>query len=964
MKSGMQLFYPILILGLFSAISLFGQKDSVEHWRQKGIDRFDNDEFQDAINAFDLAKTFDGAEAFKDIESWIQKSYEGYVVQLQEARDAANLEAKIGNLVGTAYVLAKQNPTHALRVLEAAQRLKADNKSTLLFLNDLISTPYPAFYNQMLKHEDEVSATAACPDADWLVTGSFDGKAWIWNTAGVLQDSLIGHQEAISTVAISPNGQLIATGSWDNEVKIWTKEGELLHTLEDHIGDISSIDFSPDGTHLATASWDKTFKIWEVASGTMLMTVNAHEDYVSSIRYAPNGQSILTGSWDKSLKLWDINGQLLQIYTGHSGSVSSVAFSPDGATIASGSWDRTLRTWSKKGQLLNEFIGHEDTVDDIEFSKDGKHLFSASADRTARLWNLAGAELQSYRGHSNKIRDLALSSDGKRLYLASSDFYLSQWALRGNEISAYPQENEVMDLAFTKDGHMLCGLKNGTSVLIDNQQNVRLKLIGHKDEVTSVAISPDEQYYVTGSKDNKLILWDKTGNQLQIYKEHDSDVTDVAFSPDGQWILSGSWDDEARIWDLEGNCKLVYKGHSLDIYSVAISPDQSYIVTGSRDRSAHVWTPEGELIAKLSNRSGKISAVAISHDNSMILTGSNDQNVKLWSREGKLLRILRGHQKLLKAVAFSPDDKLILSVSEDQVAKVWDLQGNELQNYYGHTETIHTAVFHPDGRSVVSTGGDKVINTWLLKSAYLQTDQIMPLALEDKVNYGLDISDQERLAYEEQKKNKKRKPFHPENILVGVEKSLEKEEDHNYRLYLSHYYSMKAYLSKGTDVLEKIALQETAVTELERSFAIKPAQIKLSRGSINTQSWMYMNLAIWHLANQNTDKALEMSQKSLSYEPDESFRAILDLKRALILSFDDQMEEAKKLIMDQKEKEIPTNKEFHQVFGLVQGFYMQEEDVYNNKMKFLIKDDLQYLQKLGVNHPNLDLVKQLLEAKP
>lgn len=57
---------------------------------------------------------------------------------------------------------------------------------------------------------------------------------------------------------------------------------------------------------------------------------------------------------------------------------------------------------------------------------------------------------------------------------------------------------------------------------------------GHKENVNSVAFSPDGQYVLTGSADRTAKLWDLYGQELQTFIGHGASVHGVAFLPMGK----------------------------------------------------------------------------------------------------------------------------------------------------------------------------------------------------------------------------------------------------------------------------------------------------------------------------------------------------------------------------------------------------------------------------------------------
>ena len=77
----------------------------------------------------------------------------------------------------------------------------------------------------MRGHEDSVRAVAISPDNHWLVTGSEDNTARLWDLTGpdlaAAPIVLRGHENEIHTVAISPNNHWLVTGSGDNTARLW-----------------------------------------------------------------------------------------------------------------------------------------------------------------------------------------------------------------------------------------------------------------------------------------------------------------------------------------------------------------------------------------------------------------------------------------------------------------------------------------------------------------------------------------------------------------------------------------------------------------------------------------------------------------------------------------------------------------------------------------------------------------------
>jgi len=550
---------------------------------------------------------------------------------------------------------------------------------------------------QFVGHTAWVYAVAVSPDGKYVLTGSLDNTARLWEAASGREiRSFTGHNAGVVAVAFSPDGQYVLTGSNDQTARLWeTATGREIRSFTGHTAGLTRVAFSPDGRYVLTGSGDNTARLWETATGQALRTFSGHSSLVSAVAFSPDGQYVLTGSLDQTARIWDLaTGREVRQFTGHTGGVNAVAYSPDGRYVLTGSNDTTARLWeASTGQEVRAFTGHDSYVYAVAFSPDGKYVLTSSADKTARLWDaLTGQQLRTFIGHTSSVRDATFSPDGHEILTAGDDSIARSW---------------------------------------DAGTGPSLRLFaGGVGGLAGVAFSPDGQYILT-AQGNTAWLWETaTGQMVRVYSGHTKDVTSLAFSPDGQYVLTGSYDHTVRLWGAQtGQPLRVFTGFPVGVVSVAFSPDSRLVaatgpggLAGSflASGTTYLWdAATGQQIASFEIGPSKeaadpLSVLAFSPDGKNLLIRGFDTAVSLVDiRTGRELRTFAGHTTYVRSGAFSPDGRSVLTGSEDKTARLWDTQtGREIRQFTDQTSTILSVAFSPDGKYVLSGHDDSTARLW------------------------------------------------------------------------------------------------------------------------------------------------------------------------------------------------------------------------------------------------------------
>jgi WD40 repeat protein/tetratricopeptide (TPR) repeat protein len=584
-----------------------------------------------------------------------------------------------------------------------------------------------------LGHWDGVMSAAFSPDGRYILTGSWDSTARLWEMdTGREVRKFEPHGGLITDAAFSPDGRYVLTASWDDTVRLW--EAQTGRELRRFPGNplpapFCTGTFSPNGKYVLTAGSDKGALLWEVETGKRVRRFEGHADNITSSAFSRDGRYVLTGSLDHTARLWEVEtGKQVRSFEGHSDKINSVAFSPDGRHVLTASDDKTARLWeTETGREVRRIEGHSKSVKSAAFSPDGRHVLTGSEDKTARLWESeTGIEVRRFEGHSEGVTSAAFSSDGRYVLTGSYEPTARLWeAETGTEVRQFAGNSlQVWSVAFSPDGEYVLAGGSGKGASLWNLETGRKvrTFQGRLGTGNSVAFSPDGGYVLTGSYDKTARLWETaTGREVHRFEGHSSDVTSVAFSPNGRYVLTGSKDKTARLWEVEtGREARRFEGHSDVIQSVAFSPDGRYVLTGSgqprgSDNTARLWESEtGREIRRFEGHSALVYSVAFSPNGRYVATASGDGTVRLWESEtGREAQRIAVHFNGFHSVAFSADGRYVLTGGEDNTARLWEAEtGRQVRRFDGHSGWVQSVAFSPDGRYVLTAGTDSTTRLW------------------------------------------------------------------------------------------------------------------------------------------------------------------------------------------------------------------------------------------------------------
>jgi WD40 repeat protein len=195
-------------------------------------------------------------------------------------------------------------------------------------------------------------AIAFAPDGATLAVADDGGMVRLLDgTTGRSLGDPLAHGSGILVVAFSPGGRWLLTGSRDGHARLWDPAQRILAVTLPHPGEVRCAAFRPStgsaGDVFATAGEDGTARLWDCTTGQPIGGPLSHRGRVECLAFRPDGNVVATGSLDGTVRLWcAVTSLPIGPPLAHGGTVQTLVFSPDGRRLASGGSDATVRCWT------------------------------------------------------------------------------------------------------------------------------------------------------------------------------------------------------------------------------------------------------------------------------------------------------------------------------------------------------------------------------------------------------------------------------------------------------------------------------------------------------------------------------------------------------------------------------------------------------------------------------------------
>ncbi len=620
-------------------------------------------------------------------------------------------------------------------------------------------------------HGDSVTACAISADGAFVLTGSSDCSAILWDVqTGANLRTFVGHEKGVNFVALSADGMLALTGSSDEKTfHLWnTRTGQAMCTYSS-LSRLAAL--SADGSAVI-GERHSHFELLDLRGGNRRSLRFGEETL--AIALSADGSVVMLvershgTTWVKSFDSRTMKGRSLFSLPYFYGRPDVIVFSSDGKTVLEldkREGKTVCRVWNMETGSIHRSFDVDTRVKHVVLSADGALALMGTVNSTL-LWDLRNGTKLSTVGPHVFVQSVALSADGKLACTGAEDGTCNIWDTQtGNQVRILKGHDQTLRdcgpsnvaASLNNDGRMVLTAKWG-SLIFDKQTYRKYDFQLANDRRVCVAASSDATCVLAGQGDSHIILDTRTGQSRTLSRKLGG-TTDVALSSDGTTAFAGSIDKPCGIlWDTHTfghHSSFEWKGTKLPKGSgvirngrltipitgssaglVVLSADGTVCFTGIGDHASTLWDVKtGKELRTFQHGHDHITAVGISSNGALAVTGFHHGIATLWnSHSGEEIRKFKNHRSTIRLIVVSSDGNLVLMGSDDRTAILWDLHtGVEQVTFKGHASPITALALSNDCKRVLTCGSDGTTRIWDTKTG----DELCTLFVFDAGNHWL-----------------------------------------------------------------------------------------------------------------------------------------------------------------------------------------------------------------------------------
>ena len=272
--------------------------------------------------------------------------------------------------------------------------------------------------------------------------------------------------------------------------------------------DIRVVTFTANGEYLVSGDGDKV-RVWRVEDGKQMATMAAKR--VSCLAVSKDGRWIAAGTFSGYAFVW--HAKTYKKVFAHNEDLSDILgvdFSPDSTRVVTASKNRTATVWDVAARKKALTLDHEEWVVAAKYSLQGDRI-AAAAFGSVRVWDSNDGRLLvqikinvTPRFNTGLLwfnTDFFVISDNKIIqFEASTGSAIAEWSVADT--------NNTSSIALPHHREFITYSTNDTVTFWDTSTHTRIGLIQLTQNISSIALSPDDRLLAIGGNSGKIAIRD------------------------------------------------------------------------------------------------------------------------------------------------------------------------------------------------------------------------------------------------------------------------------------------------------------------------------------------------------------------------------------------------------------------------------------------------------------------------
>jgi U3 small nucleolar RNA-associated protein 13 len=461
-----------------------------------------------------------------------------------------------------------------------------------------------------------------------LVSGDLNGVIKVWDLVKRKAIATLNeHENAVRGFAFAgDDSQYLVSGGRDDIVIVWdTKywKSKKIISAQQKIEALTLL----DQDHVCTGGDEPVLKVWSISKGILIAETKKPIEEMEIIGLLPTDHNSLFIVYsDQTIAEVDTTlieqGREIEIsrtIAGNHGTIADMRYvGPSKQLLALATNSPGLRIFDPVNFPLEVTIleGHTDILNCIDATKDGLWIATGAKDNEARIWhyNDDSDEFEIYaicKGHAGSVSAIGFPrthEDGsvpKFVITGSSDLTVKKWKI--------PK------------------VKNEQLPIVINTSDYTRH--AHEKDMTSLDISPNDEFFATCSFDKVGKVWDlDTGETVGLLKGHKRGLLNVTFSIYDKTIFTGGMDKTAKLWNLQDfTCQRTFEGHTNAVQRATYLNSEKQVVTTGADGLVKIWDSNtGDCLKTLDKHANRIWALVVKDNGEEFVTADADGFFQFW----------------------------------------------------------------------------------------------------------------------------------------------------------------------------------------------------------------------------------------------------------------------------------------------------------------------------------------------